>query len=403
VSEFLSYAHRNLSGNQITEIAAALDVGDFLADLPPLYEKMGVLLNEMHDVEYKKAEDNSQPYPTIPPIRRRSRPHRKPAQTSSAPPLTASTNYRPHQTDLTERGPIERSPIEELVRFITVSALAQNIDGDRDSNEVRYGILIENDPEMYSPFREQNPTYQLLLSTLNRNDPFYLSRLMMWRNYGFGLDVQLQKRLQLGVIESVQEFYQIWSNLAKTNDLRITTYGGQYYQNVPQSLEEMTKIWNGGLKLSSAWKDHLPQTFKDAEKSIASAGMPMYTGGPFSPVLLLGDLVRAGIVTTPTDNEMATLLLKAKSGAMRGLKVMGWELEVQHVADALHSIRGTLNEQLLPSVKDLFYKGKVGVFDVEHILCKVSRKQTRQATKSHFWVGRSESGRLKRKRAMPKK
>jgi hypothetical protein len=113
----------------------------------------------------------------------------------------------------------------------------------------------------------------------------------------------------------------------------------------------------------------------------------MYTGGPFSRVLLLGDLVRAGIVTTPTDNEMATLLLKAKSGATRGLKALGWGLEVQHVAEALRSIRGTLNEQLLPSVKDLFYEGKVGVFDVEHILCKVSRKQTRQATKSLFWAG----------------
>ena len=401
MSEFLSYAHRTLSGNQIAEIAAALDVGDFLADLPPLYEKMGVLLNEMHNVEQKQAEDNSQPYPTIPPIRRPSRPRRKPAQTSSAPPLTASTNYRRHRTEL--GGPIERSPIEELVRFITVSALAQNIDGDRDSNEVQYGILIERNPEMYSPFREKNPTYQLLSSTLERNDPLYLSRLMMWRIYAFGLDVQLQKRLQLGVIESVQEFYQTWSNLAKTNDLRITAYGGQYYQNVPRNLEEMTKIWNGGLKLSSAWKDHLPQTFKDAEKSIASAGMPIYTGGPFSRVLLLSDLVRAGIVTTPTDNEMATLLLKAKSGALRGLKALGWELGVQHVADALHSIRGTLNEQLLPSVKDLFYKGKVGVFDVEHILCKVSRKQTRQATKSHVWAGGSEEGGLKRKRAMPKK
>jgi hypothetical protein len=64
-----------------------LDVGDFWRIYRPLYEKMGVLLNEMHNVEQKKAEDNSQPYPTIPPIRRPSRPHRKP-QTSSAPPLT---------------------------------------------------------------------------------------------------------------------------------------------------------------------------------------------------------------------------------------------------------------------------------------------------------------------------
>jgi hypothetical protein len=229
---------------------------------------------------------------------------------------------------------------------------------------------------------------------------------MMWRIYAFGLDVQLQKQLELGAIESVRKFYQNWSNLAKTNSLRVTVYGGQYYQNVPRGLGEMEKIWNGGLKLWSAWMDHLPRTFTDAEKSIVSARMPMYTAGAFSRVLLLGDLVRAGVVTSPTDSELATLLMKANSGAMRGLEVLGWKLEelsVQQVADELRSIRGTLNEQLLPSVKKLFYEGTVGVFDVEHILCKVWRKQGRQATKSHFWATRNQKGGLKRKRTIPKK
>ena len=364
VSEFLSYARGNLSDKQITEIATALTASGFLGGLPPLYNQMGVLLNEMHDVEQKIAEDNSLSYPTIPPIRRPSSRYRKPARVSdsSTPPLAAKA---PHQTNLTELGPIERSPIQELVRFVTVSALAEKIDGERDSNEVHYGILIENDPEMYSPFREQNPTYQLLLSTLSSGDSFYLSRLMMWRIYAFGLDVQLQKQLELGAIESVRKFYQNWSNLAKTNSLRVTVYGGQYYQNVPRGLGEMEKIWNGGLKLWSAWMDHLPRTFTDAEKSIVSARMPMYTAGAFSRVLLLGDLVRAGVVTSPTDSELATLLMKANSGAMRGLEVLGWKLEelsVQQVADELRSIRGTLNEQLLPSVKKLFYEGTVGVF-----------------------------------------
>jgi hypothetical protein len=219
--------------------------------------------------------------------------------------------------------------------------------------------------------------------------PLYPPRLMMWRIYAFGLGVQVQNQLQLGVVKTGQEFYQNWSKRRDLDDgiacLEVKAYGGQYYQNDPLDLEKMEKIWNGGLNLWSAWKDHLPRPFTDAEKSIASAGMPMYTGGPFSRILLLGDLVRAGIVTTPTDNEMATILPKAKSGAMRGLKAMGWELDLRHVADALHSIRGTLNEQLLPSVKKFFGGGNVGIFDVEHILCKVSRKQTRLATKSNFW------------------
>jgi hypothetical protein len=143
VKDFLEYCKRVNFCRMRTETLAEIKLlrlqrrwmfGDFLMDLPPLYQKMGVLLNEMHKVEQKTAEDNSQPHPTIPPIRRPSRPHRKPAQTSSAPPLTASTNYRPHQTDLTERGPIERSPIEELVRFITVSALAQNIEAESSAS-----------------------------------------------------------------------------------------------------------------------------------------------------------------------------------------------------------------------------------------------------------------------------
>jgi len=311
--------------------------------------------------------------------------------------VSARNFQPPHQripSDVAERGPINRSAIQKLVRFVTASALAQEFDAEREPNEVEYDILIEKNPEMYSPFREKNPTYQLLLSTLTSNDPLYLPRLMMWRIYAFGLDVEIQNQLRLGVIETVQEFYQNWlrlRDLVGMDSLEIKAYGGQFHINVPRSLDKMEKIWNSGLELWSAWMDKVPRTFTDAEKSIASAGMPIYTNGTFSRILLLGDLVRARIVTSPTDNEMATLLLKSDNGAMKGLEVLGWKRSVDEIADALHSIRNTLNEQLLPSVKGLFYDGKVGVFDVKRILCKVSRKQKRKATKSNVWVGSSEN------------
>jgi hypothetical protein len=186
------------------------------------------------------------------------------------------------------------------------------------------------------------------------------------------------------------------------DSIKVKAYGGQYYQNVPLNLEKMEKFWNGGLKLWSAWKGHLPRTFMDAEEAIASAGMPIYTGGAFSRIILLGDFVGACIVTSPSDREIATgtLLLKSGTSSMRGLEVLGWEGSVDQITDGLDSIRHTLNEQLLPSVKRLFCGGKVGVFDVEHILCKVFRKQTTLATKSNFWSGRKEKGGLKRKLAL---
>ena len=71
--------------------------------------------------------------------------------------------------------------------------------------------------------------------------------------------------------------------------------------------------------------DRLPRTFAEAEKSIASSNLPLYTRGWLSQILLYGDLIRMGVVVSPMENEMAELIVKANSGAMRGLEVLGWE------------------------------------------------------------------------------
>jgi len=93
--------------------------------------------------------------------------------------------------------------------------------------------------------------------------------------------------------------------------LRVIAYGGQYYRNVPVDATGMENVWNSALKMWSVWSGiSLPRTFTDAQKSIASAHIPVYTGGMLSRVLLLGDLVRQGIVVSPTDTEMADLIVK---------------------------------------------------------------------------------------------
>ena len=46
-----------------------------------------------------------------------------------------------------------------------------------------------------------------------------------------------------------------------------------------------------------------------------------------------------GIVVSPSENEIAKLIVKANSDAMRGLEVLGWERKVNEVEEAIHSIR----------------------------------------------------------------
>jgi len=130
----------------------------------------------------------------------------------------------------------------------------------------------------------------------------------------------------------------------------------------------------------------LPLTFAEVEISTVSVNLPVYTRGSLSQILLYGDLVRMGIVVSPTELQMVKLIVKANGGAMRGLAVLGWERTVDKVEEAIHSIQDNLNTELSPSIKALFHGEEVGVFDVEHILCTVSRKQSISTTMSYVWA-----------------
>ena len=142
----------------------------------------------------------------------------------------------------------------------------------------------------------------------------------------------------------------------------------------------------------SVWSGSLPRTFTDAQKSMASAHMPVYTGGMLSRLLLLGDLVTQGIVVSPTDTEMADLIVKANRGAMKGLEILGCTRTADRLAEALCSISDTLNVESSPSVKSLFHGGEVGLFDVEHILCKIARKQQSETADALRCFGLSTRG-----------
>ena len=162
--------------------------------------------------------------------------------------------------------PPERSRIEELIRFVNVSALRSDSPSKLESHEREYNMLLNEDPEMYLCFGERNRTYRLLVSVLQTNNRFYLARLMLWRLYGWGLEIQVQKRLQFGKIKSGRGFYNKWSKVRDKDGmeaLRVTAYGGQ---NVPVDVKSMETIWNGGLKLWSEWKDRLPLTFAESRE-----------------------------------------------------------------------------------------------------------------------------------------
>src|SRR2546423_11672516 len=125
--------------------------------------------------------------------------------------------------------------------------------------------------------------------------------------------------------------------------------------------------------------------------------MPIYTSGKLSRLLLLGDLVCAGVVVPPTDSEMANLIVEAGSGAVKGLEILGYERDAVQVAGALHDIQQALNTELSQSVKDQFHGGEVGVFDIEHILCKVHRKQATKLTMCTLWPSKTDKQSTKRR------
>jgi hypothetical protein len=126
--------------------------------------------------------------------------------------------------------------------------------------------------------------------------------------------------------------------------------------------------------------------FVSAEESIASTGISIYNNGSLSQLLLYGDIGRLGIMMSPNVGEMATVIVKGDSGAMGGLEILGWKPRVIEMEEGLEMLHRTLNTLLSPAAKALFHGRQVGVFDIEHALWKVARKQGNMRTKSSDWL-----------------
>ena len=137
--------------------------------------------------------------------------------------------------------------IQELVRFVIASSGKDHLPWKLADHEHEYNKLIDEHPERYSCFREKNPTYQMVISQLDVKNPLYLPRLMLWRVYGWGLDFSVQEQLKFHTIRNGREFYMNWSQVLNdkgVNALRVTTYGGLFFGNVPRHVEAMERIWN---------------------------------------------------------------------------------------------------------------------------------------------------------------
>jgi hypothetical protein len=223
VLPFVTYTHRKFTDARLSAISEAFSGGGKLVDLLPVYKQMGSLLISKHKAGQDAAKASSISYPTIPPL------------ITSEPRQNLKT--------------LSPEFAAALVRFISVSS---HIRDNYQDHEKNYNELIKNDPEKYSPFRESNPTYPLMLAALQQEDPQYLPRLMMWRVYAWGLDVEVQEQLGLHRIESGSEFYDSWEkvrNRLGKESVRVTTYGRHCTLNVPSTLDGMEEIWNGGETL----------------------------------------------------------------------------------------------------------------------------------------------------------
>jgi hypothetical protein len=263
--------------------------------------------------------------------------------------------------------------IQELVRFIEVSAGCRSY---RRPDEVAYHEKLTQDPECYLCFRERNETYKRALSMLNgesKDKPSFLARWMLYRTYTWGVSrVQDTLEAEFSCPEDVFDVREAVSREFSDEAAIVTTYGPQYKLRLPTTLDAMKEIWDCGINVWSDWRENLPIPFDQARKSITSRSVPMYSTGYVSQLLLFGDLSRLGIILPPTESQMAKLIWDSRSGARRGLRILGVRESVNGIREAVPQIRTALNDHLPDPVKSLFHSGEVSVFDLEHVLCKVS-------------------------------
>src|SRR5579859_3731774 len=95
--------------------------------------------------------------------------------------------------------------------------------------------------------------------------------------------------------------------------------------------------------------------FEQACKELTGKSVPMYSTGHLSQLLLYGDMSKLGAVIPPTESEVAKLIWKARSGALKELKIPGVADSLNSVKDAFCFLRRALNSNLPKQAKELFH------------------------------------------------
>ena len=372
VESFLDLASRQFSDKHITWLAATIAEDSEIQRTLPVLEKLGfelVRLYNVHEKSGKRVYTNMNPY--------------------ASPPGSASLPSLPVNPHVTIR-PV----IQEFLRFIKVVAEFTEISAgsrtDLRPDEVHYQEKLIADEETFSCFRERNETYYRILASLKseicQDEPLFLARWMMWRVYLWGLHT-LQDAIG-DKMSCARDVFEKQEELSKIGDaIVVSTYGRRF--KPPMDLESMEMIWSHGVEVWSNWRHKLPIPFNEAHRAVRAKTSPIYSSGCLSQILLYGDLAKLGVIVSPTDTEFAALIVKANSGAMRGLDILGFEHHESAVAEALTFLRDTLNSCLPETVKRMFHMSKANIFDVEHALCKVARKQNVRATMSPIWQERA--------------
>ena len=83
----------------------------------------------------------------------------------------------------------------------------------------------------------------------------------------------------------------------------------------------------------------------------------MCSSSGLSQMFLYGDLSRLGVIALPTEKEMASLVVRINSGAMKGLEKLGFRRSEVQIMKAIVYLKDTLNRTLPGDVKALFHGG----------------------------------------------
>jgi hypothetical protein len=380
VESFLDLASRQFSDQQITWLRTIIAEDSDIKMALPLLELIGSDLVRLYNIHQSGG-----------------------GRTDTSVKATASPRASVSSSVLAVHAPTTiQPPIQEFLRFIEVSAQCTDISArsqiDLRPDEIQYQERLIADRETFLCFRERNETYRRILASLKpetcKDEPLFLARWMMWRVYLWGLHA-----LQDAVGDEISCAHDIFARQEELSRIGgaivVSTYGARF--NPPMDLESMEMIWNHGVSIWQKWRDNLPIPFNEAHKAVKAKTAPIYFSGRLSQILLYGDLARLGIMVSPTEPELAALIFRANSGAMRGLDILGFPRYETAVAEALGSLRDTLNSGLPETARAMFHGSKASIFDVEHALCKVARKQNFRATMSLNWCPNTASENNKRK------